>query len=250
MSKLKVIAVDDERSAREAMQQSLEQLAEKVDVLGVVSSVAEAYDLIVSEKPDLVFLDIEMPRESGFDLLRKFDTIEFDIVFTTAFDSYAIQAIKFSALDYLLKPIGLDELSKAIDRSMESGFKARMEYYKNLLQNLEEKENDPTIVLREKDRSTLVKVSEIVRLESDRNYTQVHLTSGDKILLSKTLKVFDNMLTDQGFMRIHKSHLINTRQLDFVDSKQPCVHLKNGEQVPYSSRKKRELNDYLKGIKL
>jgi len=248
MKKLKVLVVDDEASPREQLVELLHSLS-NIEILGSVDSVAKAYEMILEFSPDLVLLDIEMPGETGFDLLQKLDSIDFDIVFTTGYDSYAIQAIKFSALDYLLKPITKGELSEAIQKSLERGYSARMSYYENLLQNLKQPTDDPSIVLKEKERSTVVRLSEIIRLESDRNYTRVILQSGNKILLSKTMKVFDAMLKGQGFMRIHKSHLVNQVHVKGVEHTSNLLLLSNGDQVPISVRKRKELFDYLRAIR-
>ena len=208
MKKLKVLVVEDEAAPRKHLIELLQTFAE-VETVGAADSVALARQLILERSPDLVLLDIEMPGGSGFDLLEKFEQVDFDIVFTTGYDSYAIRAIKFSALDYLLKPITRPELAKAIEKSLAQGHRARKIYLDNLRHNLKGTTEDPTLVLREKERSTVVRLSEIIRFESDRNYTRVILQSGEKIFLSKTMKVFESMLQGQGFIRVHKSHLIN-----------------------------------------
>jgi len=246
--RLKVLIVDDELSARNRLNRILEQFLDKVVICGSTKSVSEAYDKILEEKPDLVFLDVEMPRESGFDLLEKFREIHFDIVFTTGYEGYAIQAIKFSALDYLLKPIKADEVLLAIEKSIKSGYKSRMNFYDNLLKNLATDRENQSIILKENDRSTVVRIADIVRFESDRNYTQVCMKTGETVLLSKTLKIFDEMLKDHGFLRIHKSHLINSANIDKILLKEHCVLLTTGEKVKFSTRKKKELSDFLKNM--
>lgn len=246
--RLKVLIVEDELRARNRLIRILEHFNDRITICGSAKSVSEAYGQILKHKPDLVFLDVEMPRETGFDLLEKFQDICFDIVFTTGHEGYAIQAIKFSALDYLLKPIKKDEVSKAIEKSIKSGYKSRMTFYENLLENLRTDKENQSIILKENDKSTVVRIADIVRFESDRNYSRVYINTGETMLLSKTLKVFDDLLKGCGFLRIHKSHLINSANIDKILLKEHCVLLTTGKKVKFSTRKKKELSDFLQNM--
>ena len=246
--KLRCIIIDDEEPAVKNLSLILDTYCNNIEVAGTAHSAREGVGLINREKPDMVFLDIEMPNNNGFTLLDELGELNFKLVFVTAYSEYAIQAIKFSALDYLLKPIKADEVLLAIEKSIKSGYKSRMNFYDNLLKNLATDRENQSIILKENDRSTVVRIADIVRFESDRNYTQVCMKTGETVLLSKTLKIFDEMLKDHGFLRIHKSHLINSANIDKILLKEHCVLLTTGEKVKFSTRKKKELSDFLKNM--
>jgi two-component system LytT family response regulator len=239
MEDTRVIIVDDEDGARESLSDLLEKYVPNVKIVAKAESSASAYEKIGKYKPDLVFLDIEMPFGNGFDLLERMQPVDFNIIFVTAYDHYAIKAIKFSALDYLLKPVDLDELRSAVERHRQSPQPVSRESYQNLLENLEPENKTKKIALPDNSGITFVDIDDIIRCESDGNYTRFFLATGRKILVSKTLGEFENLLSDEGFFRVHRSHLINLSKITrFQKSDGGHVELSDGSKVEVSRRKR------------
>lgn len=209
---IRAIIVEDEANNRENLRLALKEYCPEVEVVGEADSAITAIDLIRSSTPQLVFLDIAMPLGSGFDLLESLPEINFDIIFVTAFDQYAIRAIKFAAVDYLLKPLDILELKKAVNRVVNKRQqKQEYDHLKVLMHNLQKQ--DQQIALPQADYTEFVPVHDIIRCRGDRNYTYFHLRDGKTILVSRTLKEFTDLLEEHGFFRVHQSHLIN---LDYV----------------------------------
>jgi two-component system LytT family response regulator len=208
---MKALIVDDEASNRENLQTLLKTYADDVQVCAVAESVAEAIGAIKQHQPQLVFLDIQLHTETGFDLLKQLGEINFEIIFITAYNQYAIQAIKFSALDYLLKPIDIDELTAAIDKARRSiQQKQKNERLGYLLEYLkDENKATPRIALPMLGETRYVNIADIIRCEADNTYTRFILNNGEKILVSKTLKEYADMLTGHRFLRTHQTHLVN-----------------------------------------
>ena len=208
---MKALIVDDEASNQENLQQLLKVYAEDVNVCAVAETVADALVAIKQHQPQLVFLDIQLHAQTGFDLLKQLGEINFEIIFITAYNQYAIQAIRFSALDYLLKPIDIDELTAAIDKAR----KAIQQKHKNerlgyLLEYLkDENKATPRIALPMLGETRYVNIADIVRCQADNTYTLFVLNNGEQILVSKTLKEYADMLTGHGFIRTHQTHLVN-----------------------------------------
>lgn len=209
--KLTAIIVDDEVTSREILRNYLTTYCPGIDITGEASNIDEAETLIKSKAVQLVFLDIEMPYGNGFDLLERFESINFETVFITAFSDYAIKALNLSAAYYILKPIDIDELILAVNKIIQksgtdNGFSATEILADNIkaINNREQK-----IVLPQIDGFEVVKIARIVRAEADNNYTVFHLDNGKKYMISKTLKYYEELLSDFGFLRTHKSHLIN-----------------------------------------
>ena len=200
-----------------------------------------AYDIIVQEKPDLIFLDVQLNELTGFDLLSKFDKLSFDVIFTTAYEKYAVKAFRFSAIGYLLKPVDIDDLKLAIDKFSDTieqkDFKQKFDLlYANFKQlSL----HDKKIAVPTLSGIEFIPVSSIIRCESDINYTTLYLTEKTKLVVAKTLKEFEELLTDYNFFRVHNSHLIN---LSFIKSynkgKGGSVQLIDGSEVEVSTRRK------------
>jgi len=208
---MKALIVDDEASNRENLQQLLQVYAEDVHVCAFAETVADALVAIKQHQPQLVFLDIQLHAQTGFDLLKQLSEINFEIIFITAYNQYAIQAIRFSALDYLLKPIDIDELTAAIDKAR----KAIQQKHKNerlgyLLEYLkDENKAMPRIALPMLGETRYVNIADIVRCQADNTYTLFVLNNGEQILVSKTLKEYADMLTGHNFIRTHQTHLVN-----------------------------------------
>lgn len=251
-SLIRVAIVDDERDGRKVLARLLESFCPEVIIVGEADSVTTAKDLIEREKPDLVFLDIQMPGGSGFDLLRKIEDIRFEIVFVTSFDRYAIEAFKFSAIDYLLKPVEVSDLKEAISRAkkaIETRSIRDSEQLVYLFQNLSSDEQEKRLALQKGDKVRYVKLSEILHIEADSNYCKITIQSGEQFVHSKTLKHFEDLLSEiRRFFRATKSDIIN---LDFVkeySKSEPCiVTLTNDSNIEVSRRKKGELLALLKG---
>lgn len=240
---LKTIIVEDESRGRNALRALLSQI-DGVQLKGEASNVDDAIVMIEAEEPDLVLLDIEMPFKNGFDLLAALPKRTFDVIFTTAYDSYAIKAFKFSAIDYLLKPIDPEELKAAIEKTAakrENEVHQPQLQINNLLENLKSmNKQNFKLSLPTFEGSLFVPIDDIIRCESDANYTRFHIKSEVKpILVSKTLKDYDELLTEYGFCRVHHSHLINLKFIKkYIKGEGGIVVMLDGAEVEVSRRKK------------
>lgn len=214
---IRYILVDDEPNNLENLQFLLQEHCPALEFVGAARSVQEGLQLIREAVPDLIFLDIQMPDETGFDLLRSIDKPAFEVIFVTAYDQYGIQAIKFSALDYLLKPVAITELKQAVDKATEKiKSKQQNKNITNLLAYLEKPKTEYLrIALPTMKETHYVKLEEIIRCEASDNYTLFFLQNGENILVSKTLKEYDDLLRPHNFHRVHQSHLVN---MQFVKS--------------------------------
>ncbi len=245
---INVIIIDDEKGARESLHKLIEKYCPQITVAAKATNIDEAYQLIKELSPQLIFLDIEMPNGSGFDLLKKFDHIHFDIIFTTAYDHYAIKAIKYSAIDYLLKPIDIDDLKNAIQRVLQKqkNKSIQNEQLLSLLNNIKPEQTDKKIALHEGDGLTFVRLKDIIRCESDGNYTTIILEGNRKIVTSKTLGEYEELFANENFFRIHRSHLIHLHHLKkYIRGEGGYVIMSDGSQVEVSRRKKQEFLDKL-----
>lgn len=239
---IKAMIVDDKVSAIELMRWLIRENCPEITSVVSAISVAEALPLIDNFEPDILFLDIQMPQETGFDLLQKVKKWNFEVIFTTAYNEYAIQAIRFSALDYLLKPVNANDLVKSFER-----FKAKRrfaqggeELYRNFLKNLTSGNNRPSkLALPGISDIQYVSLEDIVHLEAERNYTRLFFVKGPTFLSSKTLLEYEKLLRESGFIRVHKSHLVNRRHISGYE-KQGILKMKDGSEIEVS-RRKREL---------
>ncbi|UTW64502.1 response regulator transcription factor [bacterium SCSIO 12741] len=233
------VIIDDVEEARLALQQDLEDYLPDIELVGSADGVLTGIKLIKATQPDIVFLDIHMNDGDGFDLLEIADAESFHTIFTTASDAYAIKAFRFSAIDYLLKPIDPDELMTAVEKALEKQ-KNDQTPLDILKENLVDKPKK--IALHTQEKIHIAELEEIVRCESNGNYTQFHFHDGQKLLVTRTLKVFDQMLADQNFYRVHQSHLINCDYIrEFVKTEGGYLVMKDRSHVPISSRKKAEV---------
>lgn len=206
------IIIDDERKAREAFKKIIDRyFEEKVSVSALASSVKEGVEAINKNNPDIVFLDIEMPEENGFRLFEYFENIQFEVIFTTAYDQYAVKAIQFSALDYLMKPINFIDLNDAIKRyESKSQLKSKQERIDILLSNLNLGNSIKSkVALPTLTGYQMEKINDIIFCEADQNYTKIHLVLGKCLVVSKTLKLIEELLPEEVFFRIHKTYLVN-----------------------------------------
>ena len=246
---IKAVILDDEKNCIETLEWKLTNFCPDVEIAAKFNSPEECLSFLQENTIDLLFLDIEMPNMNGFDVLEALDTIEFDVIFTTAYDNYGIQAVKFSALDYLLKPVRNKELVEAVERHMKKSIAHNPQVQiENLLKNLkaEQQPGRPVkITLATKESLELVKPEEILYCESDSNYTMVYLIDGRKKLISRTLGEFEEMLEPFHFCRSHNSFLVNMNEVrEYVKTEGGYLVMKNGKSIPVSKTKRERLLTY------
>jgi two-component system LytT family response regulator len=246
-----LVIIDDEKKAREGLKDMVSLFCNQVEVIGEAENVAEGMKIITALQPDVVLLDIQMPDGSGFELLRQLKPIQFKLVFITAYEEYAVEAFKFSAVDYLLKPVDPDELVQAIQKIESELEREEAELKMNaFLENIKNMSKESKkIVLKTTESIHLVNVKDIIRCESEGNYTRFFFDGGKKILVSKTLKEFDGLLVPYGFFRSHQSHLVNLDhilQYEKIDG--GYLVMKDQSTVPVALRKKDQLIKYFDTI--
>lgn len=244
---IRTVIIDDELNARQVIANILELYCEKVELIGQAENVKTAIALINNLKPDLVLLDIQMPDGTGFDLLKQIGNIDFNFIFITAYDQYAIKAIKLSALDYILKPINANELIDAIEKAElfqvnQLEAQIRLDNYHNNINNL-----DKRITLNTTNSVYSIKIKDITYCKSEKNYTELYLDNGKKLLISKTLKDFELMLIDFGFFRVHQSYLVNMNFISRYEKEGLAGNaiLENDTKIPVSSRKRESFLRFL-----
>lgn len=241
---IKSVILDDEKHSVETLKWKIEKFCPDVMIIATFTNSEEAFHYLQVNKIDLLFIDIEMPRMNGFEVLRSLGTINFDVIFTTAYDEFGIKAIKFSALDYLLKPIQTQELSQAVEKhKQKSAQKISSEQLKVLFSNIKEDNDAPIkIALATKESIEFVQPHEIIACEADSNYTRVFLADGRKKLISKTLKEFEELLGEHHFFRSHHSHLVNTNHIkEYVRTEGGYLLMSNKLSIPVSRSKKEEV---------
>lgn len=236
---IKAIIIDDEVKARQGLRLVLEKYCPEIEILALCESPEVGLKKITALQPDLVFLDVQMPNMSGFDLLEKVDTINFDVIFVTAYDKYAIKAIKFSALDYLLKPIDVDELTNAVKKVLKKQ-KYRTVKYQSLLNNVKANTKKLTRLAIPSDNEIIMQpIKDIIYCEADSSYTTLHLTDNKRITVAKTLKEFDSILPDTDFCRIHHSTLVNINHvIKYIKGDGGYIIVSNNKHLNVSRRKK------------
>lgn len=245
MIKLKTIIVEDEEMSREILRNYLQKYCPKIELVGEASNIQEGLSLIRNETLDLVFLDVEMPHGNAFDLLEQVGDRSFETVFVTAYNQYAIEALNNHASYYLLKPVSIDELIKAVDYVVQIKEKENALEDKVLKAFNSEKQGKITIPVQ--DGFEVLEATSILYCQADDNYTQIFLKNGGKKLVSKTLKYFQDALTDFGFVRVHKSYLININEVTgYRKGKGGMVVLSTGKEVMVSASQKANLLAYFK----
>ena len=239
---LRAVIVEDESSSREILRNYLAKYCKNVDVLGEAASVKDGIELLTQTKPDLVFLDVEMPFGNAFDLLDQLPDRSFETVFVTAYNSYALEALNNHAAYYLMKPINIDELIKAVSYVAEIKEKENAMEDKILKSKMTKAEGK--ITLPQQDGFQVLNVSDILYCKADDNYTEIYLEN-KKLLVSKTLKYFEEALADYPFARIHKSYLVNVNEVvKYRKGKGGSVIVSNGKELLVSASKKRQLLSY------
>ena len=245
---MRAIIIDDERLARKELKSLLKDYHE-IEIVDECSSPEEALKSIEKHNPDLLFLDIQMPDGNGFDVLKGVKYKEFEIVFITAYQEYAIQAIKFSALAYILKPIDVEELDEAVKKALSTLEKKKNEVQFNALVSNIDRSQKKKLVLKTQESVYVLELKEIIRCEADKNYTSFYLESGKRILVSKTLKEYDLLLSGHSFFRVQQSHLVNLDHIDRYDKGDGgAVIMKDGSSVPLSPAKKEQFFQILENL--
>jgi len=238
---LKALIVDDEFNARNNLKILIDEFCPELKIVGLVESAEEARIIIEKEKPDVVFLDIAMPKEDGFSLLKSYENREFSVVFTTAYNEYALKAFKENAIDYLEKPISIDDLQKAVQKVMKvhgSNEQRTPAEISELVDEAMEGKND-RISIPTRDGYVIIRNTDIIHLEASDNYTMIYLIDGSRHLSSKNIKVYEENLNQEIFFRTHKSHIINVEHhlKEFSRSEGNMAVLTNGINVPIARRK-------------
>ena len=238
---IRAIIIEDEIRSAKLLENLLNEYCPDIELAGVSPTIDAAFQLIKKSRPDVIFLDIEMQKETGFDLLKKFEEIDFEIIFTTAFEHYALQAIKFCALDYLLKPIDVEELKLAVEKVVKNNSsKSLNKKFEALIKNMYSKNSgDLQIALPSADGMTIVMLSEIIYLKSDRQYTIFKLKNGESVMTSRNLGEYVELLSEHNFFRVHHSSMINLGEVrKYLKGDGGSVLMSDGVQIEVAKRKK------------
>jgi two-component system, LytTR family, response regulator len=250
MDKLRVIIVDDEQDCREVLHQLLIRNCDEVEIIGEASNVEDAFELINKEKPNLVFLDIQMPRADGFSLLKKFREVFFSVIFVTSHEEYAISAIRFSALDYLLKPLNIDDLKDAVQRAYNNKATS-LELQPQIINLLHQLNGDPIdsrIAIHDGGKVKLISEKNILFIEADGRYSKICMSSGEHYITARNLKEFEDYFGAlSSFVRINKTHLVNALHIKEYTKGEPFILIMQNETIfEVSRRKKPEVLEKLK----
>jgi two-component system LytT family response regulator len=248
---MKTVIVDDELFARQSVEIIIKDAFPDIEIAGQADSVKSAVQLIKALKPELVFLDVDLPDGSGFDVLNLLKPVGFKIIFITAHQEYALKAIKFSAFDYILKPVSIVELTEAVNRVISenehNNQQLKLDAFFNNFENI--RTEVKKIVLKTSESIHLINVPDIIRCEADNNYTTFYLANGERIIVSKGLKDYEDLLVNYGFFRVHQSHLINLKYLSRFDKREGgFVVMTDKTHVPVSQRKKQKLMEVFDGL--
>lgn len=239
---LRTVIIDDEDNARSTLRGMVEQFCEGVEVVGEADSVKTGVHAILSNQPDLVFLDVQMMDGTGFDLLEMLPEINFTVVFVTAYDAYAVKAFQFSASGYLLKPIDLEAIQSTIETVKNNRTSTKDAGLMREFLQTKGEERFQKIILPTQEGLEIVKLPDLIRCEGDNSYTTFHLTSGRKIIVSKTLKIYEELLSEHGFARIFVSHLINLDHITTVKAGRGGeAILSDGTNLPIARNRRKEL---------
>lgn len=248
---LRAIVIDDIENIRKKNVAIIKSACPNISIIGQADSVASGMELIRQLAPDIVFLDVEMPDGTGFDLLQKLSPFNFKVIFITGYEDFAIRAFRFSAIDYLLKPLDPQDLAEAVKKAEDSLSKEIFDMkLGNLFANFERPKNLQKLILKTADRIYSVNIQDIVNCESDKNYTTFHFINTPKLVVSTNLKEYETLLAPHNFFRTHQSHLINMAYFDhFVKTDGGnTIVMKNKTAIPLSVRKKEEFMVLLENL--
>lgn len=248
--RITAVIVEDEQGNRENLLRMIKEYCPQIQISAMCGSVVEAQTILSNTRPDILFLDICLGQDTGFSLLESLSDVSFEVIFVTAYDKYAIQAIRFSALDYLLKPIDPEDLIRAVDKAiriiLQKQENLRMQ---NLLSNVKAIDKQKRIALSVADKIEFVEVRSIVRCEAESNYTTFFLKSGEKLIVSRTLKEYEDLLTPYNFLRVHQSHLINMEEIkSFMKADGGYIRMKDGSLVSISRQRRNYVMEILKQL--
>ncbi len=239
---MKTLIIEDEDQSISALKSEIDMHCKELEIVGVAKTVKDGISKIKTLQPELVFLDIQLSDGLGFEVLSAYHERHFKVIFTTAYSQYAIKAIKFSAMDYLLKPIDSEELVEAVNKALKSNKQEESTKMETFLLNQNETTSRKRIALQTQEGISVFELDSILKCSAESNYTCIYFTNGKKMLFSKTLKDFEDLLCSSGFERIHHSHIINLNHLtSFVNKEGGYVVLSDKSTVPVSQRKKANL---------
>lgn len=238
-AKTRAIIVDDERRGRESLALLLNNRCPFVEIVAEADSALMATEAIHANKPDIVFLDIDMPGGSGFEVLKAFETIHFDVIFVTAHDHYALKAFKFSAVDYLLKPVVSSELENAVAKSIRNRLNKTQQFHHLMRQVQNPRPNKLTLPTQ--DGYLFIEIQEIIWCRAESNYTKFFLQNGSWVMVSKTLKYYEELLSDCDFYRVHNSNLVNLRHCKEYRNSEDTIIMNDNSKVRVAPRRKPEL---------
>ncbi|MFC2117796.1 LytR/AlgR family response regulator transcription factor [Bacteroidota bacterium] len=250
MTSIKSIIVDDEESNRSNLSSLLNKHCPSIDIIAEAENIIEAKKAIENLKPQLVFLDVRMPGGDAFELLSNLDNIFFEIIFITAFDQYAFQAFRFNAVDFLLKPIDVEDLKIAVEK-VSNKLKEKEEniFLKNLITNQNLEHQEQRIPLATESKVEFIPVKSIIRCEGERNYTRFYLKNDKSLLICKTLKEYEKALLYFQFLRVHQSHLINLKEVIAYHRRDGgYLQMSDNSNVPISRSRKEEVQEKLLNI--
>ncbi|MDD2257039.1 MAG: LytTR family DNA-binding domain-containing protein [Bacteroidales bacterium] len=250
MEGLKTLVIEDEKHVRELLVTSLQNYCPKARVVGQADGVKAGLRAIADWAPDLVFLDIQLGDGTAFDLLKQVEHPSFAIVFVTAYGQFALQAFRAAALDYLLKPIHIEALQESVDRAWEQrGMRQVNVQLRQFMENAQSRPDEKKLVLKTLDAMHVVRVRDVLRCEAEHNYTTFFLRNGKRIVVSRTLREFEELLENHRFFRSHQSHLVNMDCVQCFEKREGgCLRMEDGSSVPVSKRKREELMEVLDRI--
>lgn len=248
---IRAVIVEDEKHSRETLNNLIAEFCTDIEVVNMAGNVMEAVETITENKPDLVFLDIELQTGTGFDVLEQVKNQHFEVIFTTAFEHYAIKAIKISSIDYLLKPIDIEELEAAIQKVRikkdESTYKQQLEILLNTVHR--QPQENRKICLPTAQGLEFIKVNDIIYCEANGSYTNIYLKNQHKLMMSKHLKEYENLLSDYEFMRVHNSFLINLNEVkSFVKTEGGYILMNNNAQISISLKKREDFMEKMANL--
>lgn len=246
---MRVAIVDDEKTARQHLRAILEKHVPEAEIVGEASGVVTGLALLENGSIDIAFMDVEMKDGLGFDLLAQFENPNFQTIFITGHDQYAIQAFRYSATDYLIKPVFPADLKDAIAKAKQRNPELTRSAIVTLVENRVLNQEDKKIILSDNEAMHVVQIKDIIRCESDSNYTVFWFSKKEKLTISKTLKEYEKTLDDQPFFRVHKSHLINMTYVERFEKRDGgLIHLSDGSSVPLAVRKKEQFMEALANL--